>query len=73
MRRVGEHKDPDAVLVGRRQEDECVPDLEEGEVVVLASSAAVAYGSRSARRSQTSIGDLKAMIGVYVTTVKDKV
>jgi len=72
MRRAGEHRDRDGVRVGQKSEDGDVPDLVEVVVIVLASPAAVAYGSGSARRSQTSKRNLKAMIRVQVM-VKGKV
>ena len=70
---MGEHTDPDAARVGRKLEGGYAPNLVEEVVMVLASSTAVAYGPRSARRSQTWIPNLKAMIRVYIVRVKDKV
>jgi len=65
--------DPGVARVGRKLEDGYAPYLVEVVAVVLASSTAVAYGPQPARRSQTSIGDLKAMIRVCIMMGKDKV
>ena len=52
----------DAVRVGRKLEDVHAPDRAEVVVVMETSPTAVAYGPRPARRSWTSIGNLKAML-----------
>ena len=56
---------PGAVRAERKLEDGYAPGLAVA-AVVLASSTVVAYGPPPARRSQTSIGGLKAMIRVCI-------
>ena len=59
--------DPGAVRVGRKLEDGYALEV---VAVMLASPTVVAYGPQPARRSQTSIRGLKAMIRVCIMMVK---
>jgi len=59
-----------AVQAGRRLEDGYALGLVEVVVGMLASPTVVAYGRQPARRSQTFVGGLKAMIRVCIMMVK---
>ena len=65
--------DPGVVRVGRKLEDGGALSLAEVVAVMLGSSTAVAYGPHPARRLQTLMGDLKAIIRVCIMTGKGKV